>query len=70
MGNQTEEKTALVSKYKVTVNGRKVSLSLDTPEEDVASAFSLNVDKQMDVQNLGAVLTQYKEEPILVLARE
>ena len=70
MGNQTEEKTALVSKYKVTVNGRKVSLSLDTPEEDVASVFSLNVDKQMDVQNLGAVLTQYKEEPILVLARE
>ena len=69
-GEQTEEKTSLASTYKINVNGRKASLSLDTEDEVIATVFSLNVDKQMNVQNLGAVLAQYEMKPILVLARE
>ena len=69
-GDQTEDKTSLASTYKVTVNGRKASLSLDTSDEEVATAFSLNVDKKMNVQNLGAILAQYEMKPILVLAKE
>ena len=69
-GDQTEEKTSLVSPYKITVNGRKASLSLDTSDPGIVTAFSLNVDKKMNVQNLGAVLTEYEMKPILILARE
>ena len=69
-GDQTEEKTSIASAYKITVNGRKAALSLDTSDAEIATAFSLNVDKKMNVLNLGAVLTQYEMEPILILARE
>ncbi|MBP3879741.1 MAG: hypothetical protein J6D46_05415, partial [Lachnospiraceae bacterium] len=69
-GDQTEEKTSIAAAYKVSVNGKKTSLSLETADAEIASVFSLNVDRQMDVQNLGAVLTQYDGEPILILARE
>ena len=69
-GDQTEETTSVSSTYKVTVNGKKASLSLETSDPEIAAVFSLNVDKQMDVQNLGAVLMQYEQEPVLILARE
>ena len=65
-----EENGNLVSPYKITVNGRKASLSLDTSDPGIVTAFSLNVDKKMNVQNLGAVLTEYEMKPILILARE
>lgn len=69
-GDRTEEKTSVAAPYKVNVNGKKTSLSLETTDAEIATVFSLNVDRQMDVQNLGAVLTQYDGEPILILARE
>ena len=69
-GDRTEEKTSTASAYQVTVNGRKASLALAARDDEIVTVFSLNVDRQMDVQNLGAVLSQYENGPILILEKE